>query len=111
MIAARLANESEPMDESGNLDDYVQGSTVAFFPQTFTWNSKSSYIRSGYHDVPWAEPALVRDLLRPSWPERQWLSRIYHHFRIAKRPSEMKFQDASSNEGSVLDSPQKTGSV
>jgi hypothetical protein len=92
MIAARLG-EPNPVDEPANLDDFVQGSTIAFFPQTFTWNPKSSYIRSGYHDVPWTEPALLRDLLRPSWPERQLLSRIYHRFRTSKRLIETKFQD------------------
>ena len=106
MIAARLKGEPTPRNAPGNpedhdLEDYVQGTTVAFFPQTFTWNPKSVYLRSGYHDVPWAEPALVRELLRSSWPERQLLNRIYHHFRALKRPGEVKFQDSSSSESSV----------
>jgi hypothetical protein len=105
MIAARLRNEPAPIDAPGDLDDYVQGTTVAFFPQTFIWNPKSSFLRSGYHDVPWGEPALVRELLRRPWPERRLLSRIYHHFRAPKLPREMKFQESSSNESSVEHSP------
>jgi predicted ATP-grasp superfamily ATP-dependent carboligase len=111
LIAARLTHESEPMEKHENPDDYVEGSTVAFFPQTIIWNPKSPYLRSGYHDVPWSEPGLVRELLRPSWPERQWLSRIYHHFRAPKRPSEMKFQDAPGSEGAALDTPRNTESA
>jgi carbamoylphosphate synthase large subunit len=72
-------------------EDCIEGETVAFFPQTFTWNPKSIYLRSGYHDVPWEEPALLRELLRPPWPERQLPSRIYHHFRVMKRQQEVKF--------------------
>ena len=72
--------------------DCIEGDTVAFFPQTFNWNPKSAYLKRGYHDVPWEEPALVRELLRDSWPERQWLTRIYHHFRPMRQHEEVKFQ-------------------
>jgi hypothetical protein len=96
LIAAKLRNEpvSPPAPE-----DCIQGSTIAFFPQALNWHPKSAYLRQGYHDVPWEEPALVRELLRDSWPDRQWLSRIYHYFRTSKlseksdgvfTPAEMK---------------------
>jgi hypothetical protein len=41
--------------------------------------------------VPWEEPALVIELLRPGWPERQWLSRAYHSFRVPEKVEEEKF--------------------
>jgi len=86
-MSARLRSQSPQEPE-----DCIEGDTVAFFPQTFNWNPESTYLRHGYHDVPWEEPALVRELLRDSWPERQWLTRIYHHFRPTKRQEEVKFQ-------------------
>jgi predicted ATP-grasp superfamily ATP-dependent carboligase len=69
----------------------IEGSTVAFFPQAFKLNPRSKYLRCGYHDVPWEEPALLSELLRREWPQRQWLSRIYHHFRVTPQPDEVKF--------------------
>jgi hypothetical protein len=90
LISAKIL--PDPENVLPGLEDCVQSSTVAFFPQTFTWNPKSPYLRSGYHDVPWEEPALVRELLQSPWPERQILSRIYHYFRTPKRASEVKFQ-------------------
>ena len=68
--------------------DCIQGDTVAFFPQTFNWNPKSVYLKSGYHDVPWEEPKLLRELLLEIWPERQWMSRLYHFFRVPLRQGE-----------------------
>jgi len=49
-------------------------------------------LRSGYHDVPWDEPQLVRELLQKPWPERQWLSRLYHHFRAPKKVMVTEFE-------------------
>jgi hypothetical protein len=88
VMTAKLRGTTFIMPEPG---DCIEGDTVAFFPQTFTWNPKSIYLRSGYHDVPWEEPALLRELLSPPWPERQPLNRIYHHFRVMKRQEEVKF--------------------
>jgi hypothetical protein len=34
--------------------------TIALFPQEWLRNPASAFIRSGYHDVPWEEPELVR---------------------------------------------------
>ena len=57
------------------------GDVVAFFPQTLIWEPHNPYLRTGYHDVPWEEPALVRALLEPSWVENRWISRLYHRVR------------------------------
>lgn len=54
---------------------------IAFFPQALTWNPDSVYMQQCHHDVPWTEPALVRELVRDPWPERQWLSRFYNRMR------------------------------
>src|SRR5579859_4735026 len=85
-MSAKLASR-----ETQEPQDCIEAETVAFFPQTFNWNPQSAYLRRGYHDVPWEEPALLRELLRDSWPERQLLTRIYHYFRAPKKQSEVKF--------------------
>jgi len=74
-ISARLRDEpiQAKVPEAKNL---LHGDTVAFFPQAFKCNPHNPHLHNGNHDVPWEEPALVIELLRNSWPERQWLSRI-----------------------------------
>jgi hypothetical protein len=62
----------------------IQENVVAFFPGAFKENPRSPYLNKGYHDVPWEEPELIRELARDTWPERRWLSRIYHYFRLRK---------------------------
>jgi hypothetical protein len=88
VMSAKLHGESVYLPPR---EDCIQGDTIAFFPQTFNWNPKSVYLRQGYHDVPWEEPELLRELFRNAWPQRQLLSRIYHHFRVTQRQEEMKF--------------------
>uniref|UniRef100_A0A372IRK2 ATP-grasp domain-containing protein n=2 Tax=Paracidobacterium acidisoli TaxID=2303751 RepID=A0A372IRK2_9BACT len=74
----------------------VTGGIVAFFPQAISWNPRSTFIRSGYHDVPWEQPDLVRELLLDIWPRRQWLSRLYHHFRRMQAPEAADFSAQDS---------------
>jgi hypothetical protein len=85
-MTAKLQGHPVPTPE-----DCIQGNAIAFFPQAFNLNPKSRYLRCGYHDVPWEEPALFFELLHGEWPERQWLSRIYHHFRVPKQPDIAEF--------------------
>jgi predicted ATP-grasp superfamily ATP-dependent carboligase len=92
MVAERLGAKTE----SEGRSDCGVGDAVAFFPQTFIWNPQSPYLRTAYHDVPWEEPKLVRDLMKIWWPDRQLLSRLYHYFRPPRRPMEAKFDDVTT---------------
>jgi biotin carboxylase len=38
--------------------------TITLFPQEWTRNPESPFLLSGYHDIPWQEPELVRACLR-----------------------------------------------
>lgn len=97
----RLANQGDlagayigKLKERGRpeIQDPVKIDTIAFFPQAFLLNPKNPYLVSGHHDVPWEEPALLRELLQGPWPERQWPARIYHFFRPPKRPEDLPVQ-------------------
>ena len=90
-VSAKLRNElvQAMVPESRNL---LPGDTVAFFPQAFKSNPHSPYLVNGSHDVPWEEPGLVLELLRDSWSERQWFSRIYHSFRDADHQEEVNYE-------------------
>lgn len=66
-------------------------STVAYFPQAWHWDPKCTFVASGFHDVPWEEPGLVRELLLLPWPERGALARILNRIRgntAARRSSQ-----------------------
>ena len=78
--------------------DCITADTIAFFPQAFSWNPRSPYLRHGYHDVPWEEPALVRELLQQPWPYRQPIARVYHYLRPLKKEYELHFGPSSQLE-------------
>ncbi len=65
--------------------DCVVNPVIALFPQTLNWDPNSVYLNSGHHDVPVEEPILCQELMRESWPDRQWLSRAYQLLRSPKR--------------------------
>jgi hypothetical protein len=46
--------------------------TIALFPQEWIRDSKSAYLRSAYHDVPWEEPELVRAGIRSRKKRQAW---------------------------------------
>jgi hypothetical protein len=85
VLAARLKNEPPP-NQLAAVDDQIQNRTIAFFPHTFKTNPRCPDLYEGYHDVPWDQPALVRELLCESWPERQWPARIYKYLGFRKKP-------------------------
>lgn len=49
--------------------------TIALFPQEWMRDPASEFLRSGYHDVPWEEPALVRDCIRRSQAQMAWYTK------------------------------------
>jgi hypothetical protein len=54
---------------------------IAFFPQAWLLEPNSELLHSGYHDVPWGEQALVRELMKLPWPERGFLARLLSRLR------------------------------
>ncbi len=67
-----------PIDEP----PFCPGSdTVAYFPQAWLADPGNDILRSGYHDVPWGEPDLVRELMLLPWPDRSLLARTSDRLR------------------------------
>ena len=67
-------------EPAGNPPGGIPGDIVALFPQEWVRDPTSEFLRTGYHDVPWSEPALLdriaastgkhsSDLPRPSRQE------------------------------------------
>jgi hypothetical protein len=42
----------------------TENQIIALFPQEWKRDPKSPFIQSGYHDVPWQEPELIRACIR-----------------------------------------------
>jgi ATP-grasp domain len=95
LLYAKLAGRTDPPPQA-RIDNDV----VAFFPQAIQWSPESSLIRTGYHDVPWEAPALVCELLKEPWPDRQWSARLYHHFYPRERTSAVEFQQTGARTAS-----------
>jgi hypothetical protein len=80
----------------------IDREVIAFFPQALAWNPDSPYMQQCHHDVPWSEPALVRELLRDSWAERRWLTRLYNRARGTQRspvPNPVSFHRLAASDG------------
>jgi len=69
-LVAQLANR--PVRERPARTDRE---IVAFFPDTWLQDPSSGFLQSGYHDVPWEQPELVRLLMKPELRERYWIMR------------------------------------
>jgi hypothetical protein len=58
------------------------GDQVALFPQAQAEGPAfREMIEASFHDVPYDEPRLARELMLKSWPQRHLLARLYHAFK------------------------------
>lgn len=55
--------------------------TIALFPGEWRRDPASVHLNHDHHDVPWTEPELLRDGLRPPWAERGWVARAWSRWR------------------------------
>ena len=74
----------------------IRAGTIALFPQAFCKAfAQSPHLDSSYHDIPWEEPRLVRELMMEPWHIRRWAARLYHLFRPVARLVPVEFEDAA----------------
>jgi hypothetical protein len=55
--------------------EVTQNDTIALFPQEWTRDPHSPFLRSAYHDIPWEEPELVRDCATNRQKQSAWYTR------------------------------------
>jgi ATP-grasp domain-containing protein len=58
------------------LERVTDNPVVALFPQAWLNNPASRALFNAHHDVPWEDPGLVRELLRPPYPARGLSARM-----------------------------------
>jgi hypothetical protein len=80
-LVARLADR-KIRDRPSRIDSDV----VVFFPDTWQQDPSNALLHSGYHDVPWEQPALVRLLMKPERRERYWVFRMLRRLWLTLRP-------------------------
>jgi hypothetical protein len=65
--------------------------TIALFPAEWKRDPASRYIASGFHDVPWEEPALIRYCLRSRLRDQSWMSwRKWRARKAALKEAELR---------------------
>jgi hypothetical protein len=53
----------------------TENDTIALFPHEWIRDSRSNFLQSGYHDVPWDEPELVQACIATRRKQYGWYSR------------------------------------
>ncbi len=82
-IVARIAGR--PVRERAPRTDR---DIVVFFPDTWEEDPASHFLNSGYHDVPWEQPDLVRVLMMPNRRDRYLFWRMLRRLWLAVNRSE-----------------------
>ncbi len=81
----RLAPDSDLIGAAAGLDsDAVRGpsaaplagSMIAHFPLAWHWSPSDPRLASCFQDIPRDAPALMAEMLRPSWPDRPVAARM-----------------------------------
>ena len=52
----------------------TENETITLFPQEWIRDPKSKFLYSGYHDIPWEQPELVRACIRSRRKQSAWYS-------------------------------------
>jgi hypothetical protein len=70
-LSAKLLGHSAPATASVTANE-----VVAYFPQAWLLEPDPQTLNNVYHDVPWEEPELVRELIKLPWPERGMFAQL-----------------------------------
>ena len=79
-LMSRLV-EAAGGDVSSSRSFPDHGPVIAFFPQALRFLEKDVTLEGLPIDIPWSEPELVEELLRPPWTKRGILARLEAGFR------------------------------
>jgi hypothetical protein len=96
LLSAALRVESQDTNQMQPARLKV-GETIAFFPKALLWNSKSPFVCEGYMDAPVQEPELMKQLVKPAWPDRRWPARLYHWLRPRRQEPATEFEESATH--------------
>jgi len=69
---------------------------IAYFPQALQFARDSAWLSTSYHDVPWDDPGLIRELTGLPYPDRGMVARFYRSARRSDRERLQRRRLASS---------------
>lgn len=92
-LAARLTGRGAPAAQP-----VTDNPVIAHFPQAWQHDPADEFLRTGFHDVPWEDPRLLRELLRTPYSKRGLLARLVARARPRLGPD-------FSVSGLVFDAP------
>ena len=101
-LSSELAGVSLQPSAAGSVS---RPDTVALFPAEWKRDPASRYIASGYHDVPWEEPGLIRYCLKSRLQDLSWMSYRKWRARKAARKSAELASSALVERGSEIKRP------
>lgn len=85
-LVARLKGEPVPWGAA-----VVKDQVIAMFPGEWRRDSRSPYLHTASHDVPWEEMELVRDCVSPPWEDRGWIARLRARMNPKRAANVMPF--------------------
>jgi hypothetical protein len=71
-----------PQDRPPRTDQEI----IVYFPDTWQQDPASHVLQTGFHDVPWDQPDLVRRLMRADAVDRYWVLRQIRQIRRGCNP-------------------------
>jgi hypothetical protein len=80
-LTARLTGRAAPASQPT-----TDNPLIAYFPQAWQQDPSSELLRTAFHDVPWEDPGLVRELVRAPYAQRGLLSRLFGRSGSRDRP-------------------------
>jgi len=75
---------------------------VAHFPSAWQWHGNDPRLAACFQDVPWDEPALMAEMLRPGWPERPLLARMESGSRRLVRRARARLRARKAAESKLV---------
>lgn len=79
LVSALSAKLTGQLPSSAGL--VIANQVIAYFPQAWLLDAKALALENAYHDVPWEEPDLVRELIKLPWPERSLFAQFVAFMR------------------------------
>jgi hypothetical protein len=99
VLGSVLRGEARP-----RVQNPIGGNRIALFPQALAAGEACRpYVEASYHDLPFEEPQLMRELTLKPWPQRQWLARCYHFLKPPDRVDPILFEEIDIDAGTEND--------
>jgi hypothetical protein len=97
LLCNKLGMPSAITPHPARFAGLTPGQTIAF-PKAFSGNPPFANLGGGYQDLPRDQPALMGELLKEDWPNRQWPARLYHRIRPQTSPPPTTFDEVRTGD-------------